>query len=280
MLIYEFRVILPLTVEEYQVAQLFTVAEASKEQTGGGDGVEVLINSPFDNENNPPQTPLLDGSYQTGQYTHKKYHMATKLPSMFSAILPSSLMIFNELAWNGYPYCRTVLSNDWFLQKFETKIESLHSSDITLENAHNLPAELLAKRQIVYIDISSMEGLSKGDVKDDQNPNTFVSEKTGRGPLAEGRWWEKQHNCPVMCAYKLVTCHFNVWGLQQKVEDIIQKQERRIFTIFHRELFCWTDKWHGLTMEDIRRLEEETKNELEMQRKESQTRGLKATDSK
>ena len=38
MLIKEFRVILPMSVEEYQVAQLYAVAEASKNETGGGEG--------------------------------------------------------------------------------------------------------------------------------------------------------------------------------------------------------------------------------------------------
>lgn len=41
------------------------------------------------------------------------------------------------------------------------------------------------------------------------------------------------------------------------------QQEKRIFTNFHRQLFCWVDKWVGLTMEDIRRMEEETQRELE-----------------
>jgi len=40
MIIKEFRVTLPMTVEEYQVAQLYSVAEASKNETGGGEGVE------------------------------------------------------------------------------------------------------------------------------------------------------------------------------------------------------------------------------------------------
>lgn len=38
---------MPLTVEEYQVAQLYSVAEASKNETGGGEGIEVLKNEPF-----------------------------------------------------------------------------------------------------------------------------------------------------------------------------------------------------------------------------------------
>lgn len=63
------RVVLPLTVEEYQVGQLWSVAEASKNETGGGEGIEVLKNEPYDN------VPLLNGRYRSGQYTHKIYHL-------------------------------------------------------------------------------------------------------------------------------------------------------------------------------------------------------------
>ncbi|XP_050305611.1 uncharacterized protein LOC126742847 [Anthonomus grandis grandis] len=61
MLIKEYRVTLPLTVEEYQVAQLFSVAEALKDNTGGGEGIEVLKNEPFTNY------PLLGRKYNSGQ---------------------------------------------------------------------------------------------------------------------------------------------------------------------------------------------------------------------
>lgn len=102
---------------------------------------------------------------------------------------------------------------------------------------------------------------------------------------------ELKTDCPYMCAYKLVTVKFRWWGLQTKVENFIHRvkpahlcrgftsglfflshetvgslsaqQEKRIFTNFHRQLFCWIDKWVGLTMEDIRRMEEETQKELE-----------------
>lgn len=49
---------------QYQVAQLYSVAEASKNETGGGEGVEVLKNEPYEKE---------DG--EKGQYTHKIYHL-------------------------------------------------------------------------------------------------------------------------------------------------------------------------------------------------------------
>lgn len=41
------------------------------------------------------------------------------------------------------------------------------------------------------------------------------------------------------------------------------QQEKRLFTNFHRQLFCWIDKWIDLNMGDIRRMEEETRKELD-----------------
>ena len=54
-----------------------------------------------------------------------------------------------------------------------------------------------------------------------EDPKTFKSTKTGRGPLV-GPDWARQVN-PVMCCYKLVTVEFKWWGLQGKVEKFIQK---------------------------------------------------------
>lgn len=68
---------------------------------------------------------------------------------------------------------------------------------------------------------------------------------------------------PVMTCYKLVTCEFKWFGLQTRVESFIQKAERRLFTNFHRQVFCWIDRWYGLTMEDIRAIEDNTKEELD-----------------
>ncbi|KAK2172525.1 hypothetical protein NP493_955g00003 [Ridgeia piscesae] len=77
MIIKEFRVVMPMTVEEYQVAQLYSVAQASKNETGGGEGIEVLKNEPFTATTGiQPDTPLLDGSFKSGQFTHKIYHLA------------------------------------------------------------------------------------------------------------------------------------------------------------------------------------------------------------
>lgn len=65
-----------------------------------------------------------------------------------------------------------------------------------------------------------------------------------------------------MCAYKLCSVEFKWFGLSGKVEKFIQNAEKRLFTKFHRQIFCWIDNWYGLTMNDIREIENKTQKEL------------------
>ncbi|XP_037630228.1 phosphatidylinositol transfer protein alpha isoform-like [Sebastes umbrosus] len=266
MLIKEFQIVLPISVEEYQVGQLYTVAEASKNETGGGEGVEVLVNEPYEND---------DG--EKGQYTHKIYHLKSKVPRIIARLAPKGSLEVHEKAWNAYPYCKTVITNVYMKEKFSITIETWHKPDMGQEdNVHGLEGIKLEKREVIPIDIADNKGISPKDYKEDQDPTIFKSEKTGRGPL--GPQWQGEladnPNCPHMCAYKLVSVDFVWFGLQNTVESIIQKMERRIFTHFHRQLFCWIDKWHGLTMEDIRRMEDETKKELDEMRLNDQIKGM------
>ena len=55
--------------QQYQIGQLHQTAERSKNETGGGEGVEVIINEPFTGQ------PQFQGQYADGQYTHKLFHL-------------------------------------------------------------------------------------------------------------------------------------------------------------------------------------------------------------
>ncbi|XP_041083233.1 phosphatidylinositol transfer protein beta isoform-like isoform X2 [Polyodon spathula] len=268
-LIKEYRVILPCSVEEYQVGQLFSVAEASKNETGGGEGIEVLKNEPYEKEG------------EKGQYTHKIYHLKSKVPGFVKMIAPEGALVFHEKAWNAYPYCRTIVTNEYMKDDFFIKIETWHKPDMgTIENVHELDPNTWKCVEVVPIDIADRSQVEHSDYKTDEDPAIFQSVKTGRGPL--GADWKKElagnQDCPRMCAYKLVTVKFKWWGLQNKIEHFIHKQEKRIFTNFHRQLFCWIDKWVELTMADIRRMEDETQKELEEMRKKGSVRGTSAAD--
>ncbi|ESO05977.1 hypothetical protein HELRODRAFT_155662 [Helobdella robusta] len=274
MIVKEFRIVLPMTVDEYQIAQLYSVAKASKDETGGGDGVEIIRNEPFTSTTGiQPVTPLCNGEYTNGQFTHKIYHIASKVPGFIRWLAPKGSLEVAEEAWNAFPYCRTVLTNPGYMKKnFLIKIESIHLPDRgETENAHGLDELTLKKRSIVIIDIAN-DLVDPRDINQNIDPTTYKSVKTGRGPLIGPDW---QKTCqPVMCCYKLVTAEFKWYGLQDRVENIIFNGEKRLFFKFHRELFCWTDEWYGLTLNDIRILEEKTKKELDDQRNTGVVRGM------
>ncbi|XP_022064891.2 phosphatidylinositol transfer protein beta isoform-like [Acanthochromis polyacanthus] len=265
MLIKEFRIVLPISVEEYQVGQLYAVAEASKNETGGGEGVEVLQNEPYEKPG------------EKGQYTHKIYHLHSKVPGIVRMIAPKGSLELHEKAWNAYPYCRTILTNEYMKDKFEIKIETWHKPDMgDQNNVHGVEKSVWDKVEIVDIDIADRSCINAKDYNPEQDPAIFKSVKTGRGPL--GPDWKKElannPSCPHMCAYKLVTIEFQQWGLQNKIESFIQGVEKRIFTHFHRQLFCWIDKWIHLSMDDIRQMEDETQKELNEMRKNEEVRGM------
>lgn len=265
--IKEYRVVLPITVEEYQVGQLYSVAEASKNETGGGEGVEVLKNEPYEK----------DG--EKGQFTHKIYRLHSKVPGIIGKLAPATALNIHEEAWNAYPYCKTVLTNEYMKDNFLIQIDTWHKPDLgTQENVHGLAPDVWKKVEVVPIDIADRSAVSDKDYKEDEDPAKFKSVKTGRGPL--GPDWKKDlANGPHMCAYKLVTVKFKWYGLQTKVESFIHSTEKRLFNNFHRQLFCWLDKWHGLTMDDIRRMEDETQRELDQMRDKDPLKGTPALQS-
>lgn len=261
----EYRILLPMTVEEYQIAQLFSVARASKENTGGGEGVVVLNNESFSNKRD------LFKNYSSGQYTHKLFKLQSKVPGIIRKIAPKGAMEIHEEAWNAYPYCKTVINNpDYMKEKFLIQIESLHVSDRgEQDNVFGLSNDQLKKRDVVYIDIAN-DTIPTNEYKAEEDPKKFLSKKTGRGQL-KSNWTETQK--PIMCAYKLVSVEFKWFGLQTKIEKFIQTFERKLFSKFNRQLFCWIDEWHDLNMDDIRRIENEVAIELKKQIDQGQVRG-------
>lgn len=95
MLIREYRVCMPLSVDEYQIGQLYMIAKHSAEQSKDGDGVEVV-------ENHPHEDPV----HGHGQFTEKRIHLSNKLPTWIKNFVPK-LFYVTEKAWNYYPFTIT-----------------------------------------------------------------------------------------------------------------------------------------------------------------------------
>ena len=129
--------------------------------------------------------------------------------------------------------------------------------------------ELIYYMNVLLLDNIDVVGdkVPSSEYKVEEDPKLYQSAKTGRGPLSED--WLQSYNpqytgkpcsSSVMCAYKLCRVEFRYWGMQTKIEWFIHNVAiRKTLVRAHRQAWCWQDEWFGLTMEDIRTLEEETK---------------------
>ncbi|XP_018524032.1 membrane-associated phosphatidylinositol transfer protein 2 isoform X2 [Lates calcarifer] len=261
MLIKEYRIPMPMSVEEYRIAQLYMIQKKSREEScGEGSGVEILENKPY-----------TDGPGGIGQYTHKVYHIGMHIPSWFRSILPKAALRVEEESWNAYPYTRTRYTCP-FVEKFSIDIETYYKPDTGNQgDVFNMSAAEKRQRTIDPIDIVT-DPIPPHEYKAEEDPRLYKSVKTQRGPLQDD-WIEEYNNnpgkTPIMCAYKLCKVEFRYWGMQSKIERFIHDVGlRKVMVRAHRQAWCWQDEWYGLTIEDIRQLELET--QLALARKMAQ----------
>ena len=113
-MLVEFRIVLPFTVDEYQVGLLYTVAIGSKEKSDGDSQVEIVTNEPYENERG------------RGQYTEKNFRFGSKMPRIADALLPESAKMTVEKAWNAYPICHTEYAIPFMGQRFFVSLDSKH----------------------------------------------------------------------------------------------------------------------------------------------------------
>ncbi|XP_058137278.1 membrane-associated phosphatidylinositol transfer protein 2 isoform X2 [Dasypus novemcinctus] len=259
MIIKEYRIPLPMTVEEYRIAQLYMIQKKSRNETyGEGSGVEILENRPY-----------TDGPGGAGQYTHKVYHVGMHIPGWFRSILPKAALRVVEESWNAYPYTRTRFTCP-FVEKFSIDIETFYKTDAG-ENPDVFSLSPVERNQLTIdlIDIVK-DPVPPNEYKMEEDPKLFHSTKTKRGPLSDN--WIEEYKAaifPLMCAYKLCKVEFRYWGMQSKIERFIHDTGlRRVMVRAHRQAWCWQDEWYGLSMEHIRELEKEV--QLMLSRKMAQ----------
>ncbi|XP_018520419.1 cytoplasmic phosphatidylinositol transfer protein 1 [Lates calcarifer] len=238
MLLKEYRICMPLTVEEYRIGQLYMISKHSHEQSDRGEGVEVVQNEPYE-----------DPTHGQGQFTEKRVYLNSKLPSWARAVVPKIFYV-TEKAWNYYPYTITEYTCS-FLPKFSIHIETKYEDNKGC-NDNIFDTELKEQeREVCFIDIAYDE-IPERYYKESEDLRYFKSEKTSRGILQEG-WRDTQD--PIMCSYKLVTVKFEVWGLQTRVEQFVHKVVRDVLLLGHRQAFAWVDEWIDMTMDEVREFE-------------------------
>uniref|UniRef100_A0A8R1DNM9 Phosphatidylinositol transfer protein N-terminal domain-containing protein n=1 Tax=Caenorhabditis japonica TaxID=281687 RepID=A0A8R1DNM9_CAEJA len=267
MLIKEYRIPLPLSVDEFQRGLLYAVSACSRQETGGGEGAEFLKQEDFTSDTIRP------GHTVSGTYTKKIYRLRSKAPWVLQKLLPPEAFEIYEESWNAYPYCKTVLTNPGYMKEnFTQIIETIHLPD---NGSSDNPLNCRVKREIVWIDITDNAIFGSRNNRSEKDAKTFEADATERGPLEDD--WQDEHD-PIMCCYKLVSCNFKWTGLQRMIERTIHKQYPRVFGLMHRDAYLFMNEWYNMSMDEIREYEEETVVVLQKQMAEPGKRGNTCND--
>ncbi|KAL6054062.1 Membrane-associated phosphatidylinositol transfer protein 2 [Balamuthia mandrillaris] len=245
-LLKEYRVPLPCTLEEFRLANRYCTMKRSEEETQGDAGVEVLKDEPFQNE-----------ELGSGRYTEKIIHLGHHVPSWARRIIPSKAQMLVEKSWNSFPRCKTIYSCPFF-EKFSMTVISNHTEDNgSHDNSLELDASTLKKREVQAIDVA-FTPLDKKYYKKEEDPTLWQSKKKGRGPL-QNKWQESQ---PIMCCYKFVSVEFRYTGFQKRIEKYMQQMMFDLVFTYCRQLVCLMDEWAELSEEDIEAYEREVAERL------------------
>jgi hypothetical protein len=257
--IQEYRIVLPTTIPQYRIGNLYMVNRIAREDKGGGEGIEILTNEPYEK------------GEERGVYTHKIYHIKSKIPAAFRWAVPDSYLHFHEESWNSYPHFLTTWTIPGKEKDFFLHIESQHfpytrGSEVP-ENSIGLDAEELKKRKIVYLDIVGHD--PKPDPPEFDLLNFTCPEAGIANPLTEPKpdsidftklpKWIDSYDGEMMICCKVVKFRFHWKVIQGKVRNFVMDSTYPgLFSNVHRKLISWIGVWGNWTQEDLAAYEAET----------------------
>jgi hypothetical protein len=257
--IAEFRILVPTTMPQYRIGNLYMAYRIAREMKDGSEGIELVKNEPFEKEN------------ERGQYTYKIYHIKSKIPSAIRWAVPDSYLHFHEESWNSYPHFLTTWTIPEKEKDFFLHIESQHfpytRGDAIPENPLGLDAAELEKRKIVYLDIvghNPKPDPPEVDLLGFSCPEAGITEpltepKPDSVDFAKIPKWVETYNGEMMLSCKVVKFRFHWKGLASMVRSfVMDKTYPPMFTNTHRKLISWIGEWGQMTQEDLSAYEAET----------------------
>ncbi|KAI5180975.1 hypothetical protein NEOKW01_1216 [Nematocida sp. AWRm80] len=233
---------LPYTLDEYNVGHLYTTCKVSLREAKKGTKVTIQDNS-----------PLVHRTLKECQHTLKHIDFSKKVPGLFRALAPKGALTMTEESFNAFPICKTIyLSGALSEKKFNAHIDTMFFSGYkpAVDPFEDMPPT----EKCEVLDLFHGAQLAE---------NTDLTElKTPAGdPLYPPEWEKSAKN--VITIFKRVQVDFHLPLIGKRyIGDIIDFM-RNIFIQGHQEVVKYHPEWSNLTMEDVRKEEAKTQEELD-----------------
>lgn len=245
MLVKEYRIPFPATLEDYRIGMLYMISRATEEENSRSPDkkrIDVVKRERYYDQSR--------GIH--GVYTEKVCHVRAFLPNFIKIFVPESKSILVEKAWNGFPHhCLTTYESPYLGSTFHLSVESRYVGNDCgeLENALGLSEDELAARQVVRLNIGDDSVLGMTPETDVHKFQSCVADV----PVMdrEGVWMRGAS--PVMCCYKVCRLEVSTKGLPgRRVERWGHRHGlQAAFIRYNRQVLCWIDSWLGLSVADV-----------------------------
>lgn len=250
MKIVEWRIILPVSPEQFERAETYMVGKRGIEEAGNGEGIEFVTREPYEE----------DGTQ--GEYTHSVYHYGSRIPGIIRWAVPKSFSDFHEHSWCNFPHSRF----KYVVPALEKRVQiSMDCYVLSYErekgfpdNPCHLTPEELAMREIRYMDVVSQPPIPEradwklGGFKCDEAGISLIPESTRPYDFSKPPEWTENYNGPMVLNAKAIKAHVGIFGVQTKIQNLLAcTSVPGILLESARALVGWAPEWANMSKEQI-----------------------------
>ena len=197
----EFRVSMPMSLEEYKVVQFYNAAKSSN------------------------FNPLLGGRFSNKEYKKETMNLAGLVPDWFKPyMMTSDSLEYQAESWSAFPYRKVILTHKGYgTDNFNIEVEtSLFKGWGERENVFNLNRKMLDQRAIYWFDL---ERDWKGSVSNVMTAYILVTPHVmGFGEIKNRQICEGIHKwmkTEILNNYKTLITQVDMWQGTLTMRDII-----------------------------------------------------------
>lgn len=260
MRLLEYRIFMPFKMEWCRAAAKYAVNKRTQHETGGGDGFEIIDDGIFEE----------DGV--TGRWVKRMLHFKNQVPAAVRWAIPNKFSSILEENKNAFPHYvatfRMESMGENLIMDTETRHFTYKPGMEIPENAMGFSEDELAIREVMYLDIldGKKPKRKEFDIHGFSHPEIgipeFPKEHGHHDPSAIPSWvagWTG----PLTLIVKTVKFHLKWKGIQGFVEKYVTKTIwPQTYTDTHRAMIVWIDSWFRMSEEDLKALEDSTRDAL------------------
>jgi hypothetical protein len=259
MKLVEYRIFVPFRWDQCRIASAYSVNRRTREETGGGDGFEIMDSGDFEEDGNP------------GHWVRRLFHFKTKIPGWLRWVVPEKYAHVTENNRNAFPHTITTFhieGADFFLLHTETRHAVYERGSEIPDNLVQLSPEDLGIREVVYLDLLNgpvnkkefdLRGFSCGDAGIQElkaPPGVKANDK-------EVPAWVAGYEGAVTLVVKIVKINFQWKGVQTAVESLVAKNVfYSTYLDTHRAMVKWSTIWSKMTLDEVWAMEGQIREQL------------------